>query len=206
MAETFLGAVCSDPFLILVAEMLLRKTAARQVAWVFPPIRERFGTAQLMVDADPHALRHLLRPLGFAAHRTRSLQGMAAHLLAYYGGQVPAEPRAVERISGVDPYTANAVGCFFLGLPLPIVDTNVIRVLDRFTGVETRTKRPHLQKSIWRRATRSLPEREVPVYNLGLLDLAALVCRPMNPQCGRCPLQAGCAAGRAALKTPRSLS
>lgn len=186
----------SDPFLILVAEMLLRKTAARQVATVFPAIQGHFGSPSLLASADLNSLRQFLRPLGFATQRARSLQHMAKYLMERFDGRVPADPVALQKIPHVGPYTANAVCCFAFGLPLPIVDTNVVRVLDRFTGRRTKGKRPYLQASIWKRALRSLPPDDVGAFNLGLLDLAALLCRPNAPDCDTCPLKLGCAHGR----------
>lgn len=181
-----------EPFQHLVAEMLLRKTTARQVKAVFISLIDRYDTPQKLADADPKQLAHILRPLGLAHQRSEALIAMARYLVSHFDGQVPVDPEDLSRVPHVGPYAAAAVGNFVFGLPLPIVDTNVIRIFDRFTGQETGTKNPHRQPSIWRRSVRSLPTEKVADYNYALLDLGAEVCGK-RPVCAKCPLVCGCA-------------
>jgi A/G-specific adenine glycosylase len=181
-----------DPFSVLVAEMLLRRTSGPHVAQVYPRFMRRYSTPDKLAAAGMRELKQMLRPLGLTSWRAASLREMARFLLQRYDGEVPADPTLLEQIPHVGPYTARAVGCFVFGLPLPIVDVNVIRVLVRFTGLSTPGPRPHLQPSVWERSLRSLPEGEVALYNWALLDLAAQVCG-RRPHCGECPLAPGCA-------------
>ncbi|HYF80520.1 MAG TPA: hypothetical protein VD973_25715 [Symbiobacteriaceae bacterium] len=180
-----------DPFAVLVAEMLLRRTSGPHVLQVYPRFVRRWGTPDKLAAAGLRELKQVLRPLGITSWRAGSLREMARFLLQHYGGQVPADPTLLERIPHVGPYTARAVGCFAFGLPLSIVDVNVIRVLDRFTGRKTPGGSPHRHPSVWKRSLRSLPEGEVVRYNWALLDLAAQVCW-LRPKCGVCPLVSGC--------------
>lgn len=180
-----------EPFAVLVAEMLLRRTSGQHVARVYPRFMRRYGSAEKLATACLRELKQVLRPLGITSWRAASLREMARFLLQKHGGQVPADPTLLEQIPHVGPYTARAVGCFAFGLPLPIVDVNVIRVLDRYTGRPTPGASPHRNPGVWARSLRSLPETEVARYNWALLDLAAQICG-RRPHCKECPLAPGC--------------
>lgn len=182
-----------NPFEILVAEMLLRRTTASQVAAVFGDVISRYNSLEKLALASEQDLREALRPTGLSAQRARALRGMARHVTQHFGGVVPASPTLLAQIPHVGPYVANAVACFAFGVPVPVVDTNIIRILDRFTGVPPRGSNPHKEKSIWECARRSLPREAVRDHNYALLDLGALVCRASSPTCRVCPLLKGCA-------------
>lgn len=184
----------TDPFHLLLAEMLLRQTSAQQVADVFPTLVDRFPTPAQLAAADRGELYQMLQPLGLAAQRSEALPAMARALLADWGGQVPCRPDQLRQLPHVGPYTANAVASFGFGIPVPVVDANVIRVMDRFTGRKTKGPNPHRAPALWRRTYQSLPVEEAVAFNYALLDLGALLCRP-RPDCRGCPLVRGCAHG-----------
>lgn len=181
----------AEPFQLLVAEMLLRRTTAQQVARIYPIIVNDYGSASAIARADLSALIEILRPLGLASQRARALREMATYLMEHFCGRIPASPVDLAKVPHVGPYTANAVACFGFGIPVPIVDVNVIRVLTRFTGRYVGGSNPHRKEAIWRSARLSLPTSSVRGYQYALLDLAAQVCKK-KPACGRCPLRRGC--------------
>lgn len=185
-----------DPFHLLMAEMLLRQTRAGHAARIYPDLVRAYGSPQVLAAAQPIALEELLRPAGLAAQRVEALQAMARHLLAHHAGQIPASPKALAATPHVGPYVAGAVACFGFGLPVPLVDTNIIRVMARFTGHGIRGKNPHRNQVLWRRCRRSLPETDVASFNYALLDLSATLCRPSSPGCSVCPLRPGCSFAR----------
>lgn len=188
------------PFALLVAEILLRKTTAQQVSKVFSDLIDKYGTPEKLAFAGTEELQKMLRPLGLAKQRSAALKAVACHLVSHHQGLVPPNPRELEKIPHIGPYAANAVGCFGVGLPLPVVDANVIRVLDRFTGVPTPGPNPHRMRSIWHRSIRSLPITSVQDYNYALLDLGALVCKS-KPLCSKCCLTSGCAEAKKQRRT-----
>jgi len=204
-ARFFPWRAVREPFALLVGEMLLRKTTARQVSKVYCPLMAHYETPEKLANARPEDLQAILRPLGLANQRSAALQSVAGYLLTFHQGSVPSDPEELTKIPHVGPYAANAVGCFGFGLPLPVVDTNVIRVLDRFTGTKTLGANPHRARSIWRRSTRSLPMVSVRDYNYALLDLAALVCKT-KPSCSKCCLRSGCAEAKKRSESPLQLT
>lgn len=189
----------TSPFAKLLGEMLLRKTSAHHARPAYTALIDLYPTPEALLEAAPKELEEILRPLGMVSHRVRGLQEMARFLVKRFGGQVPACPKELMKIPHVGRYTANAVCSFAFGLPLAIVDTNVLRVLQRFTSWRARGARPYTQPETWHRMARSLPEGQVDRFNYALLDLGATVCRPA-PHCEVCPLTGGCVYARRAEK------
>jgi len=95
-------------------------------------------------------------------------------------------------VPGVGLYTASAVLSIAHGLPLPVVDGNVRRVLARLlvlTGPEWRSDGPYYNRA------QTLLDPEAPGdWNQAVMELGATVCTPRNPACPACPLRAYCGA------------
>lgn len=172
--------------------MLLRQTTARQVAEVWPKLVRRYPGPAALANADPAAVEAIVQPLGLGRQRAAALQAAARHLLEHYGGAVPAQLGALEQVPHVGPYAANAVRSFAFGIPVPIVDTNVVRIFTRYFGRSTSTKNPHREDWIWRYAYKGLPSAQTTAFNYALIDLAHQVCRLHRPCCQACPLRSGC--------------
>lgn len=114
--------ITNDPWKLLLAEVLLRKTTSGQAADVYRQL-EPFsaGDATAM---DGEILKSILRPLGI--HEVRSQQIKAA-------AQTAAEAEIdmfrsdafLRSISGIGRYISNAVRCCAFGIPVPTLDTRL---------------------------------------------------------------------------------
>ena len=78
-----------------------------------------------------------------------------------------------------------------------LVTKGVLRVAGRFTGdpVDTRNRLTDGRLAIARMIGGGTEARPA---HLGLIELAAAVCRPVDPKCGSCPLADTCASSLAA--------
>jgi A/G-specific adenine glycosylase len=115
-------------------------------------------------------------------------------LVARRGGRFPADAAAVRELPGVGDYTAGAVGSLALGLPLPLVDGKVARVLARLFAVPGDPRRGAAARRIRALAAALVPAREAGAWNEGLMELGGLVCVPRRPRCPYCPQRDGCEA------------
>lgn len=189
----------------LVSEFMLQQTP---VVRVVPRLEEwlaRWPTpADLASSPASEAVRAWDR-LGYP-RRALNLHACAVAITERHGGVVPDDVDALLALPGVGDYTARAVAAFAYGVRVPVVDTNVRRVLAR--AVEGRAEAAPA------RATHDLPlmEAELPQdpalahdTNAGVMELGALVCIARSPRCDECPLQTQCAwvlAGRPAHDGP----
>ena len=180
-----------DPYEILLAEVLLQRTQARQVAASFNSIIQRYPTIKALHSASPHDIAEAIRPLGLSK-RAVTIAQMAGALTFDFDGEVPSEPKLLSRLPGVGRYVASAVACFAFGTREAIVDANIIRVISRYFGWTSTKARPRDDDTVWSFVETLLPSRSVRDFNWALIDFAALVCKPRSPECPACPLRTRC--------------
>lgn len=185
-----------SPWGRLVAEMLLRQTAARNVEAVWSCLMRQYQEPMDLMDAKPEQLGSVIQPLGLVSQRREALQDAARHIVQRHGGLVPSSTGELLAIPHVGPYTAHAVQLFSFGIPAALVDVNVLRIMDRCFGLKTRTRSPHREKQVWTLAKRLIPEEKTADFFLALLDLAAQVCTATKPRCKGCPLRPNCGVGK----------
>lgn len=177
---------------VLIAELFLQRTQAKQVVPVFRSFVRRFSTPAHLARANLRLLLRMVKGLGLAG-RVPRLREMGREIVRVHEGRVPTRREDLLALPGVGPYVAAAVLCFAVGRDEPIVDANVVRVLRRVYGLQTNRSRPHTDNMFWDLARRLLPKGRAADFNYAILDLAALVCLPRKPRCAECPVMVSCA-------------
>lgn len=183
----------TDPWLMLVAEVLLQRTKAEQAERAFDNFRTAYPTAQSLVLAGEAAAAQVTMSLGL--HWRGPLLYRLAEQVTAMGGQPPESMDALLKLPGVGPYASAAWLSLHRGKRAVLIDNNVARWLSRMTGesynAETRRKRWLLVL-----ADRLTPRRLFRVYNYAVLDFTRLICKPWAPRCDACPLKLLCVYGR----------
>ncbi len=189
-----------DPYHILVSEIMLQQTQVERVVPKYHEFLDRYPTLEALAGSAPEEVKRLWYPLGYNV-RPLNLHGIAREAVASYGGRLPDEATALRGMRGIGRYTAGALLCFAYGRPVPIVDTNVRRVLGRVFLGPRRLKRIRGQKTMWDLAGALVPARRAYDYNQALMDFGATWCTARAPRCTPCPMRAFCATYR---EDPRS--
>ncbi|TMK84377.1 MAG: A/G-specific adenine glycosylase [Actinobacteria bacterium] len=178
----------SDPYRVLVSEVMLQQTQAVRVANVFERFFERFPDVASLGAATPGEVVRAWSGLGYN-RRALALWRCARRILVEHGGAVPDDPEGLMGLPGIGPYTAAAVASIAYGQPVPTVDTNVRRVVARAVlGAEPREVAPRVLLGA---ARAWMPLRQPGTWNQALMDLGREVCRPV-PRCPSCPLAGRC--------------
>lgn len=178
----------SDPWIVLLSELLLRKTSAKQVEHIFPQLSQ-YSPCEL-AELDLGILSQILQPLGIYRERALLLKKVASAVCEM--GGVPADEKMLMELPGVGRYTASAVLCISYGIPKAMMDRNMIRVIERFFGVKSNKNRPHTDKKLWEFADSIVPRENCREFNWGVLDFAAQICTAKSPKCSLCPLRNLC--------------
>jgi A/G-specific adenine glycosylase len=185
----------TDPFAILLAEVLLQRTTGPHLAPRFGAILSAVPSPQALATMDPEQLGHIVSGLGLRK-RVPVLIRLGKELTTIHRGRVPRSRQHLMRLPGVGRYTAAAVRCFAYAYREPIVDIGVARVLRRAFSIP-QAGRINDDDQLWRVARRLMGRRSPRRHNLELLTVAQTFCRS-NPACGGCPLSGCCAFARSA--------
>src|SRR5690348_15275019 len=183
----------SDPYAILVSEMMLQQTQVDRVLPKYQQFLAAFPTLAALAAAPTAEVIAVWVPLGYNTRAVR-LQSIARQVMADYDGHVPDTIDELLKLKGIGRYTAGAIACFAYHKQVATVDTNIRRVLHRiFLGLE----HPEVKLNdagMLSLAEQVLPPGEAYNWNQALMDLGATVCTSANPQCTSCPLQTECRA------------
>lgn len=174
----------------VVAELLLQRTRAETVASFFLKFIKEFASWKQLESASTTKLQHHLKPVGLWRRRTASLQALSRAMVKR-NGEFPRKRGEIEALPGIGQYIANSVLLFCYGIPEPLLDVNMARVLERVFGPRKLADiryDPYLQK-----LAKNVVDCNKPLQlNWAILDLAATTCFIKNPRCSECPLSSLC--------------
>jgi A/G-specific adenine glycosylase len=182
-----------DAYRIWVSEVMLQQTRVEVVRGYYERFLADFPTIEALAAAPLDRVLARWSGLGYY-QRARSLHAAAVECRDRYGGQVPRRAEQFGSLKGVGPYTTAAVLSIAYGVPLAVVDGNVIRVLARLAALPGHRKSTELKTVVTELAGILLAPRRAGDFNQALMELGATVCTPANPSCDRCPLRSLCAA------------
>ncbi len=187
----------SDPYRILVSEVMLQQTTVAAVGPFYERFLARFPDVASLATAPEADVLAQWAGLGYYA-RARNLQRAAKVIVAEHGGVFPRDLAALLALPGVGRYTAGAVASIAFNDRAPIVDANVARVLGRVLALEGDLKSAANQAALWDAAANvvAVPNVEPRTVNPAIMELGALICTPKSPRCSICPVAGLCEAKR----------
>ena len=177
----------TDPYAVLVSEVMLQQTQASRIAERFPTFMARFPTARALAEASEAEVLAAWSGLGYN-RRALALRRAAAAVAAHGW---PRDLAALERLPGIGPYTARAVASLAFGEPLGVVETNVRRWLVRRFGLAVSAKPRELQGLADALASAGDAADAAP-WTHATMEFGAGICTPRNPHCDICPIAEGC--------------
>lgn len=184
---------CGDPYKIWISEIMLQQTRVDQATPYFERFIDRFPTVHDLAGADQQDVLRVWEGLGYYS-RARHLHEASQLVVEKFEGRVPETWKEINELKGVGPYTASAVLSIAYQKKHAVVDGNVIRVLSRYYGIEEDVRSTKTKNRIQELADELIPGERPGDFNQAVMELGATVCTPSNPDCGECPLRAGCTA------------
>jgi len=181
----------TDPYHILVSEMMLQQT---QVDRVLPKYHEwlrKYPSLEALADAAVEDVTSTWYPLGYNI-RPHRLHSIARETVDRFGGTLPSDEETLRSFKGIGEYTAGALRSFAFGQRAAILDTNVARVLLRVFLGKGDVKRHATRRTLWQISEALVPHRHVFDFNQALMDFGATVCVARKPRCLLCPLRSIC--------------
>ena len=197
----------TDPWAILVSEMMLQQTTVASVIANrrFEKFLTEFPDLSTIAEASEEKILRAWEGLGYY-NRVRNLQKTAQAVLQDHGGQFPKDATSLLTLPGIGRYTAGAVSSFAFNEPAPIVDGNIARVLARVFDYREAIDSTTGQKQLWTWAEQLLDIESPRLFNSAIMELGQTECSPRSPACLTCPVQTFCQAQNPAelpVKKPR---
>ena len=185
----------SDPYHILVSEIMLQQTQVDRVLPKYAEWLQKYPSFEALASARIKDVTTTWRPLGYNV-RPRRLHAIAREAVERYDGQLPSDEETLLSFKGIGAYTAGAIRSFAFGQRAAILDTNVARVLFRVFVGRGDPKTHAMRRQLWRLSDVLVPRKRVFDFNQALMDLGATVCSARNPQCAVCPMSRLCVSRR----------
>lgn len=183
----------TSPWGILLSEIMAQQTPVARVAPIWTEWIERWPTATDFANASPADVVRAWGRLGYP-RRALNLHSAATRIRDDFGGEVPSDVTTLESLPGIGAYTARAVASFAFGIRVPVVDTNIRRVLARAVLGIAEPEPPRVKADMELMAS-VLPNsaKESVAVNAGIMELGAVYCTARTPNCVDCPVAAHCA-------------
>ncbi len=181
-----------SPYEVWVSEVMLQQTQVAVVIPYFLRWMEHFPTIAQLAAAPEEDVLKLWEGLGYYS-RARHLHAGAKQVMNEYSGQLPNDPKSLQSIRGLGPYTVGAILSFAFKQKAVAVDGNVLRVLARYYAVQEDISKSTTVAYLKDKALELLPDEEPWEVAEALIELGATVCT-RQPQCLKCPIKYGCQA------------
>src|SRR5207253_10767777 len=118
----------TDPYHILVSEIMLQQTQVDRVLPKYTEWLHKYPSLHALADAPDDEVRTTWYPLGYNIRPAR-LQTIAREAVARYGGQLPADEATLLSFKGIGAHTAGATRSFASRERAAILAPNAPRVL-----------------------------------------------------------------------------
>jgi A/G-specific adenine glycosylase len=128
----------TDPYLILVSEIMLQQTQVERVKIKFPEFIEAFPDFAALAAAPLDNVLSVWQGMGYN-RRAIALQKCAIRVINEYNGILPADVDLLATFPGIGRATASSIAAFAFNLPVVFIETNIRRVFIHFffSGTDT---------------------------------------------------------------------
>ena len=188
MFDHYGGGECSldylTPFQLTVAVVLSAQCTDAAVNKVTPELFARYPTPEAMAGARIEDVENIIHSLGFFRSKAKNIIACAQTILTDFGGEVPNDIDALQKLPGVGRKTANVVMCEAFRNPQGIaVDTHVFRIAHRLRFA---TRNDDTPAKVEAKLLKIHPQRDWLFINHQWVHFGREFCSARNPKCAEC--------------------
>jgi A/G-specific adenine glycosylase len=150
----------TDPYHILVSEIMLQQTQVERVSVKFPAFIARFPDFGSLASAPLPEVLLAWQGMGYN-RRAVFLQRSARRAAEEYNGTLPQDPDVLATFPGIGRATAASICAFAFDMPVVFIETNIRRVFihyffgDSATTVNDTDILPLVKKALYRKSPRT---------------------------------------------------
>ncbi len=177
-----------NPYELLVAVSLSAQCTDKRVNLTTPALFEAYPSAWEMSKAEVDEIYGYIKSISYPNNKARNLSKMSRMLCDEFGGEVPEDLDALQRLPGVGRKTANVLGAVLWSREVMPVDTHVFRLAARI-GLVSGAKTV-LQTEL--QLERHIPSHLLPIAHHWLILHGRYVCTARRPKCEECGITKWC--------------
>ncbi|TVQ77543.1 MAG: endonuclease III [Flavobacteriales bacterium] len=121
-----------DNYTLLIAVLLSAQCTDERVNKITPLLFSKADNPRDMVNLGLEEIARIVRPCGLVPMKSKGIYELSHILLNEYGGEVPADMEALEKLPAVGHKTASVVMSQGFGVPAFPVDTHIHRLMYRW--------------------------------------------------------------------------
>lgn len=176
-------------YFTLVSEFMLQQTQVKTVVPYFNNFLKNIPNFQALANVNETKLLRHWRGLGYYS-RAKNLKKSARLIVDNYNGRLPKDYEELKKLPGIGDYTASAISSIAFNKQIIPLDGNIERLLKRILNLKTekeiKKENLHKEKKVFGQTSRSND------YVQALMEIGALLCKPKNPNCKKCPITKNC--------------
>ena len=192
LKEFYPDATCSldfsNPFEMVISVMLSAQCTDERVNKTTPELFAKYGTPNLMAEADIKDLEKIVHPCGFYKNKAKNMKACSQMLLDKFDGEVPDNMEDLQSLPGVGRKSANVVMLEAFHNPQGIaVDTHAKRISNRI-GFSNETDPEKVEQDL----LKQIPKELYYDVNHLLVWHGRKICDARKPKCDVCPVSNYC--------------
>ena len=176
-------------YFTLVSEFMLQQTQVTTVIPYFNNFIKNIPNFEALSKVNKTKLLRYWQGLGYYS-RAKNLKKSARLIIDKYNGRLPDNYDELIKLPGVGDYTASAISAIAFNQKIIPLDGNIERLLKRILNLKTekeiKKENLHKEKKVFGQTSRSND------YVQALMEIGALLCKPKNPNCEKCPITKYC--------------
>jgi endonuclease-3 len=177
-----------NPYTLVVAVALSAQATDVGVNKATRALFADVDTPEKMLALGEEGLKQHIKTIGLFNTKAKNVIALSRMLVDNYGGEVPEDREALERLPGVGRKTANVVLNVAFGHETFAVDTHIFRVCNR-TGL-AKGKTP---LAVELRLDKATPAPFRVHAHHWLILHGRYICKARRPECWHCPVEDLCA-------------
>ena len=176
-------------YFILVSEFMLQQTQVKTVIPYFNNFINKIPNLAKLAKVKEKKLMKCWEGLGYYS-RAKNLKKTAKKIILEFNGKLPDNIEELKKLPGIGEYTSRAIMAIAYNAPVIPLDGNVERILKRvfYLRKQNEISKDYIisKKSFFGKSNRSSD------YAQAIMEIGALICRPLKPLCIKCPISKNC--------------
>ncbi len=176
-------------YFTLVSEFMLQQTQVKTVIPYFNNFINKIPNLKKLSSVSEEKLMKCWEGLGYYS-RARNLKKTAKKIILQFNGDLPSTIEDLKTLPGIGDYTSRAIMAIAFNKPIIPLDGNVERILKRVFYL--RNENEIIKNNIIDKKSFFGKSRRASDYAQAIMEVGALICKPSNPLCFKCPISKSC--------------